>query len=368
MSLVRRYWRRLMCRVRGHRCDEYYGGSLICSRCLRYAHHLVLVVAVLGFPGLAWAQVGCVPNPNLPGPPFVDGCGIPAAGLNKLWPTTISGGFGVVGVDFTGGQFGAPVALFASQGGLQNTLIGAVDQNNPAAFVSFPTGTTGYGLNSSNAGNGVFGMFGLATITGAPGWGVAAEFTARNLSGSSPDTNLPPNVAIPTTTVVPISLNVTCSTVTNAKDCSLGINIANESGIASQPNFNTAIFISLFRQYGLFIAAQPTGTQTSAVFQNNGSGASLQLQTTGSVQPNNAVLSVFNSASSSVAVAGIFQSGALFSRSIATASLPTCTAEGLLQPVNDASTNTHGSTFTGLGSNHIVAYCTNVGSWVVLYP
>lgn len=41
---------------------------------------------LLGFGDQGMAQVGCVPNPNLSGPPFTDGCRMPASGLNNLAP------------------------------------------------------------------------------------------------------------------------------------------------------------------------------------------------------------------------------------------------------------------------------------------
>jgi hypothetical protein len=56
--------------------------------------------------------------------------------------------------------------------------------------------------------------------------------------------------------------------------------------------FNTALYLGLFRQYGLVVETMPSGTQTSAVLKNNGNGINLQLITQGGITPNNAVISV----------------------------------------------------------------------------
>ena len=45
----------------------------------------LFVLVLLCFASAAHAQVGCVPNPNLNGPPFIDGCPIPAAALNHAF-------------------------------------------------------------------------------------------------------------------------------------------------------------------------------------------------------------------------------------------------------------------------------------------
>lgn len=44
----------------------------------------LFVLSLLCLATPAWAQLGCVPNPNATAPPFVDGCSLPAAGLNRL--------------------------------------------------------------------------------------------------------------------------------------------------------------------------------------------------------------------------------------------------------------------------------------------
>ena len=105
---------------------------------------------------------------------------------------------------------------------------------------------------------------------------------------------LPPDNSIPNSSKSAKGVNVTCGVEGGGGigDCSVGIHISNENGVATSPVFNTAEYIQLYRQYGLFIEAMPSGIQTSAVIKNNGNGLALQLQTTGALTPNNAVLGV----------------------------------------------------------------------------
>jgi len=199
--------------------------------------------------------------------------------------------------DSSWSPFGTPQGIFSAHGN-NNALLGYALNDLTTPTLSFPTGTSGYGKEASN-GNQVFGLYGLGELW-ASGGGVAlgAEFTARNYSGHNPDTNLPPNVAIGTPTSVTTGENVTCGTETSTKDCSIGIYVANESGNASDPVFNTGLYMSLYRQFGLFIDAMPSGNQTTAVLQNNGTGIALELHTTGSPVPNNTVLEVIDQAMS----------------------------------------------------------------------
>lgn len=56
------------------------------------------IVAIMSAAaGTAWAQVGCVPNPNVNGPPYIDGCSLPASGLNKLLNSSSGGNPGNAG-------------------------------------------------------------------------------------------------------------------------------------------------------------------------------------------------------------------------------------------------------------------------------
>jgi hypothetical protein len=285
-----------------------------------------------------------------------------------------SHGTPIVGTDQNPGYFGYPLAIFGTSGS-QNSLVGEVTNNLATPTFSFPTGITGYGKESSQ-GNQAFGVYGLGELTSTTG-GVAigAEFTARNLSGHAPDTTLPPHTSIGTTTNVVTGINDTCGVEKGTTDCSIGFYISNESGLYPQPVFNTAVYLALFRQYGLFIESQPSGTQVSAVVKNNGNGTHLELRTTGTMQTNNAVIDVVDA--SNVSHASIRQNGDMhvnnlvmgaavqLSKSTADA-LPPCgsNSEGWEYAVTDSSSAIFNAAFTGGGSNHIIGYC-NGTQWVV---
>lgn len=280
----------------------------------------------------------------------------------------------IVGADQTPGSFGYPLAIFGTSGS-QNSLVGQVTNNLATPTFSFPTGITGYGKEASR-GNQAFGVYGLGELTStAGGVSVGAEFTARNLSGHAPDTNLPPQTSIGTTTNVVTGINDTCGVKTGTSDCSIGLYISNESGLYSQPVFNTATYLALFRQYGLYIESQPNGNQFSAVLKNNGNGINLALLTTGTMQANNAVVNVVDA--SNVSHASIRQNGDIHVNNLVmsaavqltkstAAALPTCgsNSEGWEYAVTDSSSAVFNAAFTGDGSNHIIGYC-NGTNWVV---
>jgi hypothetical protein len=268
------------------------------------------------------------PNPNISAPPFVDGYPLPASGLNNLATSinnlstilatkvtgTSSGAVGslslwsgtqtivsaldthgtnVVGIDQKPGYFGAPLMIVGQGNGGQNTFVGEVTNNLPPTL-SFPTGVSGAGFEASQ-GNQVFGLYGLGELRSTTGGtAVAAELTARNFSGGGVDMNLPPNFAIGTTSNNTVGLNVTCGTEVGTRDCTIGLNMGNESGLYADPLFNTDIFLSLFRKYGMFIAAQPTGNHTDIVIQDNGLGTNLQLQSTANYTPGQATILQYN--------------------------------------------------------------------------
>src|SRR6516162_7484201 len=285
-----------------------------------------------------------------------------------------SGGTLIVGTDQTFGSFGNPLAIFGTSGN-QNSLVGEVTNNLATPTFAFPTGITGYGKEASQ-GNQAFGVYGLGELTSTTG-GVAigAEFTARNLSGNASDTNLPPHTSIGTTTNVVTGINDTCGVETGTADCSIGLYISNESGLYSQPVFNTAVYLALFRQYGLFIESQPSGNQVSAVVKNNGNGIHMELRTTGIMQANNSVIDVVDA--SNVSHASIRQNGDIhvnnlvmgaavqLAKSTARA-LPNCgpNSEGWEYAVTDSSSAIFNESFAGGGSNHIIGYC-NGSQWVV---
>jgi hypothetical protein len=280
----------------------------------------------------------------------------------------------IIGTDQNPGSFGYPLAMFGASGG-QNALVGEVTNDLATPHFSFPTGITGYGKEASR-GNHAFGVYGLGELTSTKG-GVAigAEFTARNLSGHAPDANLPPHTGIGTTTNVVTGINDTCGVQAGTDDCSIALYVSNESGLYSQPVFNTAMYLALFRQYGLFIESQPRGKQVSAVVKNNGNGIHLEMRTTGEMQANKEVLNVLDA--NNVSHASIRQNGDVYAKSlvvsdavqltkITTAALPDCgpSSEGWEYAVTDSNSSAFNAAFTGGGSNHIIGYC-NATRWVV---
>jgi hypothetical protein len=280
----------------------------------------------------------------------------------------------IIGTDQNPGSFGHPLAIFGTSGN-QNGLVGEVTNDLAAPTLSFPTGITGYGKEAAQ-GNQAFGVYGLGELTSQNG-GVAigAEFTARNLSGHPSDTHLPPNTVIGTTTNVVTGINDTCGVQAGTSDCSIGLYVSNESGIYLQPVFNTAMYLALFRQYGLYIDSQPSGNQFSAVLKNNGNGINLALITTGAMQTNNEVLNVVDA--NNVSHASIRQNGDIHLNNLVmsaalqltkstTAALPTCgsNSEGSVYAVIDSSSAIFNAAFTGGGNNHIIGYC-NGTRWVV---
>ena len=192
--------------------------------------------------------------------------------------------------------FGSPTAVVATHGN-QNAIVGFVLNDLPNATLAFPGGVNCYGkIPVGVTGNQVFGCYGVAELYSSSGVVVGAEFTARNFSGLAPDVSLPVDAAIGTPTRPVIGANFTCG-ASGTGDCSIGLNVGNESGNFANPVFNTAAFLGLYRQYGLFIQGMPSGTQTSSVIQNNGNGINLHLQSTAVSIPNEAVIDYVNSAS-----------------------------------------------------------------------
>jgi hypothetical protein len=148
-----------------------------------------------------------------------------------------------------------------------NSILGFSYNNLSPSTNSFPVGVTGYGhVASGSTGDLAFGLYGLGELHATSGVAVGAEFTAGNFSGAAPDVNLPPKSGIGTTSAAVIGENVTCR-VSGDHDCSIGFYVSNETASYSGKAFNTGGYIGVFRQYGLFVEAQPSGTQTSAVIK-----------------------------------------------------------------------------------------------------
>lgn len=184
-----------------------------------------------------------------------------------------------------------PLSAVVGANGAKNAFLGVTSNNAAPGTLAFPAGVNGYGrVESGASGNQAFGVFGQCDLrdTGTcPG----AEFTSTNFAGT-PDKGLPPSVTIPNGTHVSTGANFTCGTGAGTNDCSIGVLIANNDGVSTDPVFNTGEFIYFYRQYGLFINAMPSGTQTSEVIQNNGNGVNLQMQFTGTPNPANTVADV----------------------------------------------------------------------------
>ena len=171
----------------------------------------------------------------------------------------------LIGSDNTAGLFGNRVVTL-QVGGLGNNLLAEAYNNLPPSTNGLPVALIGYGhLSSTATGNQVFGVYGLGGLGNAlaaptAGVAVAAEFTARNYCGN-PDTALPPNEAIGTPTCVANGLQVTSG---GNYDSSIGILVGDEGG--STHNFNTAVWIHQYTQYGLVIE-NVIGASFNALFK-----------------------------------------------------------------------------------------------------
>lgn len=184
-----------------------------------------------------------------------------------------------------------PVGLAVTTDGNQSTILGYIYNGLPPNSPNLGAAVNGYGKMNC-AGGAAFGMYALGELYAPNGTVVGQEITARNFSGS-PDVNLPPNEGIGTPTRVSNGLQITSG---GTFDSSIGLLIGSEGG--STKKFNTSAYIHDYIQYGLFIDAAP-GTPTTAVLQNNGGGINLQLGTTGTMAPNNAVFTVVDNVGAS---------------------------------------------------------------------
>lgn len=203
----------------------------------------------------------------------------------------------------------APVAMVSAVGA-KNGFIGQINNNVPFNTNPFlPVGVTGYGKIPAGTASVVYGLYGLAELYNPNGSAVAGEVTARNFSGANAAVGPIPPVSQPATYPTAVGLQVTCGTQTGGSDCSLGMMIDNEAGgDPTKPSFDTGATIYGFRHYGLYIDPhQTSGSQIGAHIANSGSGINLELQTTGTMTPGNAVLAVYDSGG--LSRAGIFQNG-----------------------------------------------------------
>lgn len=350
-------------------------GLPLCVRDKAQQHLLCLGANALGGGLLSYNPIGNgAPNTlninlngqNYPFPPTgngnVTGPTPTTIGQAAFWANTTgtllsnsSNGQVTIGADQFSGAFGT-VSLLAGNSTGVNTILGEV--NNAAAPNSalLPAGVNGAGKVTSN-GNTAFGLYGLSecrqTLGGVC---IGAEMTARNFTNNNPDINLPPNTSFGTPTTVVTGQNITCgSGGGETKDCSIGINLGSETGLYSGPAFNAGIYLGLFRQYGLYIDAMPSGNQTSAVLRNNGTGINLQLITTGNIAAGNAVISMLDK--NAVSHFTVDQSGDTSLNTLQYAghgAAPTLGACGTGSGLSVFSTDAHGIIIVGSGTTTCV--------------
>ena len=111
---------------------------------MSWGRRALLAALVMGWHGISWAQTGCVPNPNLAGPPFVDGCTIPASALNRgFGPLNQNGAAFAPTISFTGDATNANKLVLGS-----STLPNAT-QNPILAIEKFSNSTATAGVNQT---------------------------------------------------------------------------------------------------------------------------------------------------------------------------------------------------------------------------
>jgi len=266
-------------------------------------HNLPIVVtntaALQGLPtSAAGASVvfrasdGSMYNPSGSACPIGGGDGIsqiPSAD-GKCWLNVLNG------LDVTPSFFG-PVGLGVAVHGAKNSLIGTTYNTSAPNTVTFPAGVTGYGtLEVGSQGSATFGLFGLGDLKASSGDAVGGEVTVRNLSGQLGDITLPPNNIFGTLQSVPNGWQVTCGTTPylaiTPKDCSVGVYVSNDSGVYSDAEFSTDLYITLFRHTGIVVDSQPlaSGAHTGMIIKDNSLGVNLELLGAGS--NNNTMLDV----------------------------------------------------------------------------
>lgn len=179
---------------------------------------------------------------------------------------------------------GSANPMVVAQHGQQNgAIIGYFYNDLANSTNALPAGIIGYGnLDATKTGNQVFGLYGLATNATGAGTAIGGEMTCRN-TGGTPDTSLPPDESIGTSTRNCDGLKLTSG---GTFDSSIGIYIAREGG--SSVNFNTGQYIRDFTQYGLYIDDNRSATG-AALYVKGAIGSSGTYHTTDATASTSAV-------------------------------------------------------------------------------
>jgi len=243
----------------------------------------ILVALMLLLPPLASAQQ--VPNPvggPAPPAPAANGIALWEGGVSKLKTAKNAAGVNILGVDVTPSSlaWGNPVMYVGAQGGA-NTFVAAVDANQPPNTPNFPVALIGSArLAPGSTGNHATAIYGEARLQASSGNTNAGEFTAKNMvDNTGVDDMLPPNEAFGSPTKSAKGVNIACGTAGSggAGDCSVALHVGNETGSAADWSFKNGIYVGIFKKWGIVVEEQATGTQTSALFKNNGTGYAAQL-------------------------------------------------------------------------------------------
>jgi hypothetical protein len=182
-----------------------------------------------------------------------------------------------------------------------NFIVG-MTVNPSSAGSAFPTGVTGYG-KLQNSGGVVFGLFGRADLM--TNGSTVNELNSFNFAGK-PSGRLPPDEGFGTKDYFTTPLQLVAF---GSYPSSIGLQITRSSVAGNQP-FIDGLYVNpiAVTRYGIFVDANATqGPSYGAVIKNVGTGINLQLQTTGSLVPDNAVVNVVQS--NGTTMAAIKQSG-----------------------------------------------------------
>lgn len=265
--------------------------------------------------------------------------------------------------------FGSPALTVATkQSGHGGGIISYLVNNAATNTNALPSALSAWGdLPAGATGNTVFGAYSLSSIEATTGVAVGHEVTVRNNTGSAPDTALPPNLAIGTSTIAAVGENLTCGGTAN---CSIGLNVTSEGG--SSRVFNTGIYVAKFAQYGLLVDSNGGATGIAAKAGSN--GLSLHLKNTGTFnaaasvadyEDTNAVIRwTLKQDGSITTTAGVTVGAPIVLAIYTVATLPTCNSalKGGMAFVTDATAPTYNAALTGGGTVGVPVAC-DASAW-----